>query len=173
MSIPELIFQKFWFLGAYKDPHVLKNPDWSDSDCHHRECLWGTQCWYMIDLFLWQGTNSFQLYLSQRSKNALIEVVEMFKSRSLRLRWNWTQVLRGSHRETFSDLWLSLYTSGFPSYEGFDWEWYWHGTNKAGLKITSLATRFKKIASTISSTNFPWFNHIGLICGIYQINLWK
>ena len=76
----------------------------------------------MIDLFLWQGTNSFQLYLNQRSRNALIEVVEVFKSRSLRLRRNWTQVLRGSHRETFSDLWLFLYTCGFPSYEGFDWE---------------------------------------------------
>lgn len=109
-AFPGLIFPKACFCKSrlgHKDLNVSKNsePFWFMLSSQ-RMSLRNTVLIYDWTLFVARDINSSQIYLNKSSRTVLIQVVWMF--RSLRLDWSRTQVLKGSHLETFSVFWLCL-----------------------------------------------------------------
>lgn len=109
---PGLIFPKFCFRKSrlgHKDLNILKNSEWFwFMLSSQRRPLRNTVLIYDWTLSVARDINSSHIYLSKSSRTLLIQVVEMF--RSLRLKRSWTQVLKGSHLETFSVSWLCFCT---------------------------------------------------------------
>lgn len=109
---PGLIFPKFSFRKSrlgHEDLNILKNSEWSWLMLSSQgRPLRTTVLIYDWTLFVARDINSSHIYLSKSSRTVLIQVVQLF--RSLRWKRSRTQVLKGSHLETFSVSWLCFCT---------------------------------------------------------------